>query len=176
MIPFNRYFDTKVNDRIIASNSLNGKFISKYYDNSISVLDKEIDRQLNGIPSNLEPRFEGKKSKYPPGTIVSVAVKEQKYVLLGLTEFDSNNNASCQLSDYVKAILELMNYLNVNSQGVDVSIPLIGSGLSRMNIASEDLLQLLVALIKVDKHDCPKHVIICLKNETLDSIDLSKVN
>ena len=176
VIPFNRYFDTTVNNRIIADSSLNGQFISKHYSNSVSVLDKEIDRQLSGVPSEKMTRTEGKNIMYSPGTIVSVGVKEQTYVLLALTEFDSNNNAGCHLSDYAKAILDLMNYLNINSQGRDVSIPLIGGGLSRMNMAPEDLLELLVALIKADKHGSPNNITICLTDKTLDKIDLSKIN
>ena len=42
VIAFNEYFDTKVDDIIISSKTLNGKYIKKKYDD-VSILDKKIE-------------------------------------------------------------------------------------------------------------------------------------
>lgn len=43
VIAFNEYFDTQVDERIIAQASLNGKFIREYCDCSVSELDAYIE-------------------------------------------------------------------------------------------------------------------------------------
>lgn len=46
VINFNEYFDTIVDNRIIAENSLNGKYILNVLKNDVTNLDNEIEKQL----------------------------------------------------------------------------------------------------------------------------------
>lgn len=176
VIPVNRCFDTLVDDNIIAGSSLHGKFILRFFRDDTQILDRIIEKQLSNARFDRQHRTRGKEKCYAPGTVVSIGCDNRTYILLALTEFDENNNAGCTLPDYCRAIEDLLNYLNVHCQGRKVSIPLIGGGLSRMNSSPEDLLELLIALIKTDSHDCPKDIGICLTENTLESIDLSKIH
>ena len=176
VIPVNRCFDTVVDDDIIAGSSLHGKFILRFFRDDAQSLDIIIEKQLSDVRFDQQRRVRGKEKCYAPGTVVSIDCDKRTYILLALTEFDENNNAGCTLPDYCSAIEDLLEYLNVHCQGRKVSLPLIGGGLSRMNSSPEDLLELLIALIKTDSHDCPKDIEICLTENTLESIDLSKIH
>ncbi|WP_425268017.1 macro domain-containing protein, partial [Enterobacter hormaechei] len=70
-IAFNEYFDTKVDEKIISSTSLNGQYINKFFPNSVNELDKIITEyefeEEEKIGINNERRV-GKKVKYSLGT------------------------------------------------------------------------------------------------------------
>ena len=175
IIPVNRTFDTKVDDIIISSKSLHGMFITKYFNNTNS-LREQIERQLQSEPFVEITRNGDVLKEYGPGTMVSIITQNKRFILLALTQFDCYNNAYCLLSDYCATIDRLLREFNKKGQGSSISIPLIGGGLSRMKTEPETLLELLVSLIKIHKDDYPKEITIILRKETMEDIDLSKVN
>lgn len=48
VIPVNEYFDTIVDDHIIAHKTIHGQFVDKYFANDIATLDTMISRELQG--------------------------------------------------------------------------------------------------------------------------------
>jgi len=98
VINFNEYFDTLVDNRIIAENSLNGEYILKIIKDQINDLDKEIDEQLIGkhIEENVS-RARGKTKKYNLGEIVEYS----EYILTSLTKYTKDNRAVLSLKEYL---------------------------------------------------------------------------
>lgn len=47
VIAFNEFFDTDVDDYLVMKRSVNGRYISKYFDNNIDILDKIIENYPN---------------------------------------------------------------------------------------------------------------------------------
>ncbi len=75
-IAFNEYFDTIVDDKIIARGSLHGQYIEKFYKDNVSALDSFIssDAYLPGMIAGEDvDRPVGKKTRYKLGTICQVA-------------------------------------------------------------------------------------------------------
>lgn len=75
VIPFNEYFDTVVNSKIVSENSLNGKFIKKYFKENIVELDKKIEEELKKSKKKSienKERTGGKKNKYQIGTTIKL--------------------------------------------------------------------------------------------------------
>ena len=98
LIPFNEYFDTQVDDVVIAHNSLNGIFLDSYVDN-IDDLRRTIQNSKDvkgGMPHDVKG-----KTKYPLGQII----KYDKYLLLAFSHFNENNNAYLSHTDYEKSLL-----------------------------------------------------------------------
>ena len=95
VINFNEYFDTQVDDKIIAKNSLNGQFIQKVLNNNTEKLDKEIETQLKEKTVEInDNRKLGKKNKYNLGEIVVY----EDYLLTSLTKFTEDNRATISLT------------------------------------------------------------------------------
>lgn len=71
-IPFNEYFDTLVDDKIISKESLNGIFINRHFPVSTADIDEFIEKYPfdhdEVLEENVGRRF-GKKARYSIGTI-----------------------------------------------------------------------------------------------------------
>lgn len=152
LIPFNEYFDTLVDNTIIAENSLNGKFIkSKYSD--ISILDNQIQEKLNGKPFEFNTeRTLGKQNKYKLGTIVEV---ENNYLLTAFTHFDNQNRAILSKAEYLLCLDNLWKEINRVYAQRNINIPLLGSGISRIgnDLILQDYLEQILNSLKLSDID-----------------------
>lgn len=86
IIPFNEFFDTKVDGTLISKNTLNGQYITRFYLNP-SDLDKTIDSDSHSAEYILGKceRKTGKTNQYRLGTII----KNGEYFLLAHYENNS---------------------------------------------------------------------------------------
>ena len=152
LIPFNEYFDTLVDNVIIAENSLNGKFIkSKYSD--ISILDSQIQAKLNEKTFDLNSeRTLGKQNKYKLGSIIEV---ENNYLLTAFTHFDSQNRAYLSKSEYLLCLDNLWKEMNRVYAQRNINIPLLGSGISRIgnDLILQDYLEQILNSLKLSDID-----------------------
>lgn len=91
-IAFNEYFDTQVDNRIIAESSLNGIFVKHHLNGAVENLDNHIDRYAFDQSEKLgvnNGRREGKKQRYQIGTVCLY----KDYLLTAFSKFDENNKA-----------------------------------------------------------------------------------
>lgn len=130
LIPFNEYFDTIVDNKIIAKKSLNGIFVSKL-DTDIAVLDTQISNSLlNKRNETIKNRPTGNKKRYKLGTTVEV---ENEYALIAFTHFNKKNEAYLSHIELLNCLNEMWYELNTIYAQRDINIPLLGSGISRIN-------------------------------------------
>ena len=182
VIAFNEYFDTKVDDEIIANSSLNGIFITSKLKESVGNFDNEIDKYLSSKKGNEcsvnNNRVVGKKKKYPLGTICKY---NNEYLLTALTKFDKDNKAKILLKDYVYALLNFWSEIDRVYAGKSVSMPLLGSGQTRIedkiDILDQELLELLIWTFKVSrikiKH--PSKITIVIHYDNKEKINFYKL-
>lgn len=179
VIAFNEYFDTIVDNKIIAENSLNGIFIkTKLRD--LNELDSLINSDLTLKGKLLESnntRPLGNKNKYPLGTIIQY----DNYLLTAFTKFDNDNRAYLSMQDYVNFLLNFWNEVDIIYAGQSVSIPLLGSGITRFreihSISEQDLLELLIWSFKVSriKFPYPSKVSIIVHESKKEKINFYKL-
>ena len=153
VIAFNEYFDTLVDNRIIAEKTLNGVYLKSKI-NSISELDKQIDTNKaleERIIDVNDARLSGKKKKYKLGTIY----ENNDYLLTAFTKFDNENRAYLYMNEYINFLLNFWNEVDIIYAGRSISIPLLGSGITRFkeydNVTEQELLDLLIWSFKVSK-------------------------
>lgn len=152
IIPFNEYFDTIVDNVVIAENSLNGKFIQSNYP-QIDVLDNEIQQKLTGKTFELNTnRTLGKQSKYKLGTIVEV---QNNYLLTAFTHFDEQNRAYLTKAEYLLCLDNLWKEINRIYAQRNINIPLLGSGISRIgnDLILQDYLEQILNSLKLSDID-----------------------
>ncbi len=171
IIPVNRNFDTIVDDRIISRCSVHGQFIEKYFKDNIVELDRQIDESLEGIGFEPVQRNVGKTKLYPVGTTAIVTSNEKKFYMLALTTFDESNVSNCSVSDYYLSISRLLEFIDRNSQGYPVCMPIIGGGLSRIRVdEKKDLIETLISMIKVFGFEIPSKISIIVYEEDAKSM------
>ncbi len=179
VIAFNEYFDTQVDNKIIADSSLNGIYI-KTKVNDVSELDNRIGTDIdlnNKFIKNNSRRICGKQKIYKLGTIF----KNEDYLLTAFTKFDDDNRAYLSMPDYINFLLNFWNEIDIIYAGRSVSIPLLGSGITRFKeynaISEQELLELLIWSFKVSKikFTYPSKVSIVIHESKKDKINLYKL-
>ena len=179
VIAFNEYFDTIVDNRIIADNTLNGMFIKSKIDdvNELNnLIDNDIHLNKKVIQDNCS-RNNGKTKRYELGTIF----QNNDYLLTAFTKFDNDNRAYLNMSDYINFLLNFWNEIDIIYAGRSVSIPLLGSGITRFKefntISEQELLALLIWSFKISKikFTYPSKVSIIIHESKKDKINFFKL-
>lgn len=176
VIPFNEYFDTLVDDRVISSQTLHGQFIKKYFGGNESSLRDLVKHGLdkyspNGITLNRAP---ANTNKYPMGTVCEILKDGQVFYLVALSRFNRNNRAEITNCEYQKVLCDLFTYIEQNSQGRKVNIPLIGAGHLGVNSAQKILEFLLLSISMNDNLTLINGIDIVLHESIRGKIDLSR--
>ena len=179
VIAFNEYFDTQVDNKIVAENTLNGIYIKSKV-NNVNELDNLIETDVNlhtKIIQNNDSRTNGKKKKYELGTIF----QNNDYLLTAFTKFDNDNKAYLNMCDYINFLLKFWNEIDIIYAGRSVSIPLLGSGITRFKeyntISEQELLELLIWSFKISKIKFiyPSKVSIIIHESKKDKINFFKL-
>ena len=144
VIPFNDYFDTLVDNKVVGSGTLHGMFVNKFRKEHPEInLDEEIRKSLSAYEykENKDRQIEGKQYKYPLAAVARVSVSpELHYYLLAATEFNWENHPIEQPEMYSYIMQKLYKYINTNCSGLPVYMPIIGTGQMGLNLAKEDVL------------------------------------
>lgn len=176
-IAFNEYFDTLVDDRLIAKRSLNGIFIEHHLRTSAIELDQHIeDYQFEDdeiMDRNVDRKI-GKKTKYAIGTICVY----QDYILTAFAKFDKNNRANLSMPEYLEFLINFWDKVNRVYAQQSVSTTIFGSGITRIkghkNISDEDLLKIMLWTFRISemrfKH--PAKLTIVIHKDKIDQINL----
>lgn len=176
VIPFNECFDTIVDDKIISSKTLHGKFIQSFFGGNEAELKKQIKKKLRrykALETNSKINI-GNKNKYPLGTVCEVKTDSKVFYLVALTRFNSNHRAEVKNSEYQRVLFDLFTYIGQHSQGREVSIPLIGAGHSGVSLSKQKLLAfLLFSIAFKDGLTLTNGVNVVLHKSITKEIDLS---
>jgi hypothetical protein len=179
VIAFNEYFDTLVDNKVISDRTLNGIYINKLVDD-LDALNKSIDSDEHCNEKIIEindNRKCGKKKKYRLGTIF----QHNDYLLTAFSKFDNDNRAYLYMSDYINFLLNFWNEVDIIYAGRSISIPLLGSGITRFKeynmISEQELLELLIWSFKVSriKFTYPSQVVIVIHESIKDKINFFKL-
>lgn len=177
VIAFNEYFDTIVDNKIISERSLNGKFIKKYF-NDHQILNeyiKSYDFKHECKKEENNKRKRGNKTKFTLGTI---CVYNEEYLLTAFTHFDEDNRAYLSMSDYLTFLVRFWDEVNIIYAQRCVSVPIFGSGITRIKghsfISDEDLLKIIIWTFKISemKFKHPANLTIVISPEKISRINL----
>jgi len=176
LIPFNEYFDTLVDNIVISEKSLNGRLIKQLYPN-VEILDDLISNALRGKQCETNAnRVMGKKEKYPLGSIIEIP---DNYILAAFTHFDNENRAYLSKADYLMCLHNLWHGINTIYAQRNITIPLLGSGISRIgnDMKLQDYLEQILNSIKLSNIDMAHNVklSIVLHESVKDEINLYEI-
>lgn len=176
-IAFNEYYDTIVDDKIIAQNTLNGMYINRFFVDKVDELDKTIalDAHLSTKIITQNPqRPIGKTTKYQLGSVCVV----EDYLLTALTHFDNDNKAYIDMHEYISFLLMFWEEVDRVYAGKTIALPVFGSGITRFKkydmVTDQELLELIIWSFKVSriKFTYPSKVKIVVYSGKRDKINL----
>lgn len=159
IISFNEYFDTTVNDKIIAHNTINGKFIDEglyIHDDIKNIHDLDnfivgnIHLRKNIVGQNFERNL-GKNIQYKLGSVIEIC---PDYLAMAFSRFDEENKAYLSINDFINCLLffwsEIARVYNARS----IVLPLLGGGILRIKncpLTKQELLEILLLTFKLSK-------------------------
>ncbi|CZP78225.1 Uncharacterised protein [Legionella pneumophila] len=177
VIAFNEYFDTAVDNKLIAEKSLNGTFIKEHLDIPPSELDKYItayDFESDEIIDTDVKRISGKDTKYSLGTICVY----KDYFLTAFSKFDSNNKANLTMPEYIEFLISFWDKINRIYAQQSVSTTIFGSGITRIkghkNISDEDLIKIMLWTFRISemRFKYPAKLTIVIHEDKINQINL----
>jgi hypothetical protein len=178
VIPFNEFFDTQVDDRIINRLSLNGQFIENYVDdieelNERIRLDSDLNDSCNIIETDVTRG--GNKIRYQFGSIFVPG----EFLLSALSRFSKKNEAYLNIHEYVNFLIYFWDEINRVYAQKSVSVPIFGSGITRFkngfeSIDENELLSIMIWTFKISKMKFayPAKLSIIVHEDKIDKINV----
>ena len=182
IVPFNEFFDTKVDDIIIARESANGKLVEEfgqeYIDNIINN-DNHIKQHIE--KKNCARMNGGKNTRYRLGTTCLCKKEDKEFFLVAFSKFDKDDKAFHTTETYVSCLMHLWNELDCLYASKPIVMPLLGSGLTRFkdnDLSNQELLKIIVWTFKQSRVNFtfPSSLTIVLPEKMKNEISLYEVD
>ncbi|MBR2089474.1 MAG: hypothetical protein IJ905_03715 [Fibrobacter sp.] len=176
LINFNEYFDTQVDDVIIAANTLNGIIVNQLGANYIdTIINKNRHLQDCVIEQNCNRKQGGKTTKFKLGTICPC----DEYLLVAFSQFDENDKAFHTFDSYVSCLMNMWNELDICYALKPIVTNLPGSGITRFRnekMTRQELLETFIWTFVKSKVDfcAPSSLTIVLPENIKNEINLYK--
>lgn len=153
IIGVNDYYDTIVDDRIIAKKTLHGQYIEQIINaGKLEQLKQaiETDEMINREGNYAEDteRTRGRKRRYSIGSLVEF----EAYVLAAFTKFDENNKAFLTAEEYIEFWMRFWNNIDEVYAGRTINIPLMGAGITRFKNgkpSKQELLEIMLWSLRI---------------------------
>lgn len=153
IIAANDYFDTIVDDRIVARKTLHGQYVKRIEEaGKLAALNQAIsdDEIINKAGSHTETsgRHKGKTVKYRIGSVVEF----ESYVLAAFTTFDANNKATVSAEEYTGFWMRFWENIDEIYAGRTINFPLVGAGITRFKNgkpSKQELLEIMLWSMKI---------------------------
>ncbi|MDR0682695.1 MAG: DUF6430 domain-containing protein [Dysgonamonadaceae bacterium] len=172
VIAFNEFFDTTVDDVVIAHNTLNGIFIDNHIQN-LSELQNKITNETDDN-TNYKRRICNNRAVYPLGRIITY----KDFMLLAFTHFD-NNQAHLTQKDYEDCLRVMWTEISRTYANKPIFIPLLGSGITRFDgtphKSTFDLLKCMLCTLRTSGANINQPITILLTEETIQDINIYEI-
>ena len=146
VIPVNEYFDGKLGD-LVSDESLHGQFIKSVLGGvscSFFQLTKGDLAEIAPVET-ISSKRKGQRVKYPIGTVVRADVNERRYLLAALSHTDAGTLvAYATVQDLWTCLAGVWKGVRAYSNGKPVSMPLLGSGLSKVGLPPANLVEVIL--------------------------------
>ncbi|MDO4400595.1 MAG: DUF6430 domain-containing protein [Coriobacteriia bacterium] len=115
----------------------------------------EPDELVDRIGSSLRRRSVAPVQEggveYPIGSVAIVPNARSVFYLTAIARLDKNNNARATREDILSALRALLETYDKEGQGLDIFIPLIGTGESRAGLTHQESLDLIVNTVTTNR-------------------------
>ena len=143
-IQVNEYFDSLLGNHV-STKSLHGIFIRDVLGGQSATFDSLVRNALSTTPFEVVKRKSGNTHRYRIGTTAAVDINSRRFLLFAFARTDlSTLKAQATIHDFWEALSGLWEGVRVHSNGENVYVPLLGSGLSGVGLPERQLLELMI--------------------------------
>ena len=139
-------FDTTMEDGTIDIKSAQGQYTHLYCD-SMENLDIQIITSLEGIEFEERDAADkpyGIQRRYPVGTVASVVFSNKQAYFVAIGTLNAHRTASATRNELLDALPALWENIRTRGSMGPISVPILGSGFSRLNATREELVREIV--------------------------------
>ncbi len=142
VIAVDTHFDTTVDDVVISKSSLHGQLVLEHgeKDKIEAVVKKEAEKRKLTVDLN-------GKYTFPLGTAIPYEGKDGHYIMVALTDLDSDYEAHTMLPEYESTMMKIWRELSRVYAKNDLAIPILGSGITRFDDDQDDPANLLRCML-----------------------------
>lgn len=177
LIGVNEFFDGRLG-QVIAKTSVHGQFITNVFNGDEARFRAAVTAALAGVPSTPTPRPIQPSERFEIGTTAALANGTHKAFLVAMSSTDHvTHKAKATVPMLWEAMKGALQAVHDHGNGQPVAMPLIGNGLSSVNIEPQHLLRL-ITLALVDfgrKIGLPKQVFIVLPDGCFEQLDIREI-
>ena len=162
----------------VSETSLHGKFLKRCFDSETIDLDKQLEQELKDVVSVEVRKTAGKTKRFPIGTTATIRVGGDTYIFFALAKADSKTcKANSDVEKMWVAMRNLWRRTRIEAGGYAMNVPLIGSGLSGIGLASRDLLNLILlsAITETKSNRITERIRVVLHPDKFEEIDLREI-
>lgn len=180
VIPVNTRFDTHLATKLenavhpmISSETIHGEWLLR--------MEKHKGR-IDDIPERIKSDLDSKRYKcnirneYSIGTIASIDIGNTCFYLVAISSFDDHKRANSKLEYIQTAVNSLLDYYDVNGQGYEMYIPLLGTGRSRAGMSIQESFDLIMYEIAKRYDAFHGKITIVVSNDNKDEINIGGDN
>ncbi|MCR5516716.1 MAG: DUF6430 domain-containing protein [Lachnospira sp.] len=184
VIPVNTSFETRIEGKhgevvipLVSENTIHGQWI-KYMNNKglrSQKLDDLIELGLkkNGVVKcGVCNSVVGKNDIYPIASTAIVPIDNTNFYLTAVSKFNKKNKAESEISYIRDALNSLIDMYDIEGQGFDLYIPLIGSGRSRTGMTLQESYELMVESIINRKNEIYGRIHITIRPSQITEVEL----
>jgi hypothetical protein len=176
VIAFNEFFDTLVDNKVIAEKSLNGQFLKNNLNikiNELDILINEHNFHMDEILERNVERHAGKSTRYKLGTIFV----HEDYLLAAFSKFNQKNKAYLTMPQYLEFMINFWDNINRIYAQRSVSTTIMGSGITSItehkNISANELLKIMLWTFRVSetRFSHPARLSVIISPDMADNIN-----
>jgi hypothetical protein len=177
LIGVNEFFDGRIG-QVVAPTSVHGQFISSVFNGDEARFRFAVSAALDGIARKPTARPIQPSESFEIGTTAVLPNGGHKAFLVAMSHTDlSTHKAASTVPMIWNAMQRALQAVRSHGNGQPLAMPLIGNGLSSVNIEPQHLLRL-VTLALVDfgrKGGLPNQVAIVLPDACFEQIDIREI-
>jgi hypothetical protein len=175
-IAVNEYFDSEIG-KPVSDKSIHGILITKILGGRSELFDKAINETLSDVPYVENKRALGKSKIYPIGSTASLKYGDKNYLLFALAKTNDKYEAHTSPGLLFDALEGLFDKARSECNGYELSLPLIGTGLSRSGIPAKYIVELLlISILKATSiSEITRTINIVIDDFHFDQIDLNRI-
>lgn len=186
VVPVNRCYDTIIDDFVISSNSVHGQIMQYLFQNDLiskEELDRNIEKSMKeqnieaeniGNDVSIGGKSKGKYKRYPVGSVALVVIDTVRFHFIAFSKIEKNKTATTKDLDYLIVLNQIVENIWKNSNGSPIYMPLIGSGLSKLNYDSNQLLKFMIQFFELHKNKLNSNVTIMIRKEDQSKITIQQ--
>ena len=177
-ISVNDHFDCLVDDCHISSKSLHGQMLQRYWGGNIEDWNCQVDSQLSNNSSTVVSRDSGKLKSYSIGTTATAIKDYEKFLCVAFSKTDIGSlQTKANTSDLNKAVRSLLCKARSVCADEPLNIPLMGSGLSRVGIKNNILVNLILTAVfeETKANKVTSQIRIILPKEKISEFNLASI-